>query len=75
MPLFEYRCKSCGRDFEALVTPSRPAACPSCGSTSLEKRLSVFAPPTSSSPSTKTVTPTPSCGPQVSSSARAVGGR
>ncbi|MBP5786636.1 MAG: zinc ribbon domain-containing protein [Kiritimatiellae bacterium] len=48
MPLFEYRCKSCGRDFEALVTPSRPASCPSCGSTSLEKRLSVFAPATSS---------------------------
>ena len=44
MPIFEYRCQDCGRQFEALILPARPtAACPSCQSANLERLLSGFA--------------------------------
>ena len=43
MPLFEYACKACDRQFEVLVRGSETPECPSCHSTSLERRLSVFA--------------------------------
>lgn len=49
MPLFEYTCRDCSRQFEALVTASRTPVCPGCGGTALEKRLSVFAVSTGSS--------------------------
>jgi putative FmdB family regulatory protein len=48
MPLFEYRCRDCGRHFEAFVTGARPAVCPDCSGRDLEKQLSVFAVSTSS---------------------------
>jgi putative FmdB family regulatory protein len=42
MPLYEYRCDDCGRDFEALVrSPSDRPTCPSCGAGSLTKQFSV----------------------------------
>jgi len=40
MPLFEYACRGCGRHFEAFVTASREATCPSCESADLQKLLS-----------------------------------
>ena len=43
MPIFEYTCKKCGKDFEALVQPGSPVACAGCGSTQLKKKFSVFA--------------------------------
>ncbi len=43
MPLFEYRCVDCERDFELLVREQTVLACPTCQSTRLEKQLSVFA--------------------------------
>lgn len=43
MPIYEYICRDCDRHFEAIVTPSRPAACPSCQGDDLEKQHSVFA--------------------------------
>ena len=43
MPLFEYRCLGCDNQFEVLVRGSVTPACPSCGGTSLEKILSMFA--------------------------------
>jgi putative FmdB family regulatory protein len=43
MPIHEYTCRDCTSDFEILVRHDRAAACPHCGSTQLEKRLSVFA--------------------------------
>jgi putative FmdB family regulatory protein len=43
MPIYEYACHDCGREFEALVRSSTVPDCPSCHSTDLEKRLSVFA--------------------------------
>ena len=44
MPIFEYRCRGCGHEFEALVLAHMPApACPECQSADLEKQLSAAA--------------------------------
>ena len=43
MPLFEYACQSCDHQFESLVRGTETPECPSCHSTRLERRLSVFA--------------------------------
>jgi putative FmdB family regulatory protein len=43
MPLFEYACKECDHEFEALVRGSETPECPSCHGTELQRRLSVFA--------------------------------
>ena len=41
MPIFEYSCKSCGKEFEALVRSHDPApACPACSGADLEKLIS-----------------------------------
>ncbi|MCH7904811.1 MAG: zinc ribbon domain-containing protein [Armatimonadetes bacterium] len=45
MPLYEYRCKSCGQKFSELsgvVADSQPPACTACGSLDLEKLVSGF---------------------------------
>ena len=41
MPIFEYKCRSCGKQFEALVRKSDTPSCPSCSSADLEKLLSL----------------------------------
>jgi putative FmdB family regulatory protein len=41
MPIYEYRCSNCGERFEALVRGGGAATCPHCGSSSLNKLLSV----------------------------------
>jgi len=41
MPIYEYRCRNCGIDFEMLVRDGRAVACPHCGSSSVDKLLSV----------------------------------
>lgn len=43
MPIHEYACRGCGHEFETLVRSSDTPCCASCGSTELEKKLSVFA--------------------------------
>jgi putative FmdB family regulatory protein len=48
MPLFEYICRDCQRQFEQFVTGDRQPACPACQGRSLEKQLSTFAVSTSS---------------------------
>jgi putative FmdB family regulatory protein len=42
MPLFDFQCRACGHEFEALVRRSAAPACPSCGSADLERLLSGF---------------------------------
>ena len=42
MPLYDYRCRACRHEFEALVRPPAPPACPSCASADLERLLSGF---------------------------------
>ncbi|HEX4683509.1 MAG TPA: zinc ribbon domain-containing protein [Gemmatimonadaceae bacterium] len=41
MPIFDYRCKSCSHEFEALVRGSKVVKCPECESESLDKLLSL----------------------------------
>jgi putative FmdB family regulatory protein len=50
MPLFEYKCDTCGEKFELIRSASETDAvkCPSCGNLA-EKQLSVFAKPNSGS--------------------------
>ena len=43
MPLFEYICKECETQFEALVTGSSQPHCPECDSARLEQQYSSFA--------------------------------
>lgn len=50
MPIFEYACAACGKEFETLVRGSSPAVeCPSCHGTDLRKKLSTFAAPSGAS--------------------------
>jgi putative FmdB family regulatory protein len=41
MPMFDFVCTSCQHSFETLVRGSAQPACPECGSTALEKQLSL----------------------------------
>lgn len=44
MPIFEYRCASCGSEFDVLVLVSSPRPrCPSCRGEDLEKLMSASA--------------------------------
>jgi putative FmdB family regulatory protein len=43
MPIYEYRCKQCEREFEKYVPGAATAvACPSCASAEVMRKLSVF---------------------------------
>jgi putative FmdB family regulatory protein len=43
MPLFDFRCRGCGRTFEALIRPQDTTAprCPACNGDDLEKQLPI----------------------------------
>ncbi|MGI6621474.1 MAG: FmdB family zinc ribbon protein [Bacillota bacterium] len=43
MPIFEYKCKHCGKVFECLVRKHDIPACPDCGTQDLTKLMSRFA--------------------------------
>ena len=44
MPIYEYRCKACAHEFEALVLPHKAEPeCPACHAKDLEKLVSGFA--------------------------------
>lgn len=45
MPLYEFECGNCRKEFELLVPSAKwkGAVCPHCGSNKLSKKLSVFA--------------------------------
>jgi putative FmdB family regulatory protein len=52
MPIYEYHCNDCGKDFERLVLgPSGQdeVLCPACRKTDVVKKFSVFAAATGSS--------------------------
>ncbi|MFV0444752.1 MAG: FmdB family zinc ribbon protein [Planctomycetaceae bacterium] len=68
MPLFEFRCGECGRQFELLVRNHESPTCPACSATRLEKLMSAPAAPQAggSLPITSGACPPPSmgsCGP------------
>jgi len=46
MPIYEYQCNDCSREFEKVVPFSeaeQQQACPSCKSENTKKKVSVFA--------------------------------
>jgi putative FmdB family regulatory protein len=42
VPLYDFRCRACGAEFEALVRPPQEPACASCGSVDLERLVTGF---------------------------------
>jgi len=48
MPLYEYICRDCSTDFEALVSSSKRDegdSCPKCGSQKVARKISLMANP------------------------------
>jgi putative FmdB family regulatory protein len=45
MPLYEYACRKCDHEFEALVFAGDVVECPKCQARAVERRLSVPARP------------------------------
>jgi putative FmdB family regulatory protein len=45
MPIYEYRCMTCGDEFEELVSATATASppCPSCGADGAKRLFSMFA--------------------------------
>jgi putative FmdB family regulatory protein len=43
VPLFDFVCRACQHEFEALVRPGHPPACPKCQGVDLEQKLPSFA--------------------------------
>jgi putative FmdB family regulatory protein len=42
MPIYEYACAACGREFETYVaTATTAVSCPACASARIKRRLSV----------------------------------
>jgi putative FmdB family regulatory protein len=41
VPIYEFKCRGCGRTFETLVLKNTTPACPECQSEDLERQLSV----------------------------------
>ena len=63
MPIYEYACKECRCEFEALIRSDTVPECPRCRSTRLEKQLSVFATAASTSQAAPAMAgPCGSCG-------------
>ena len=62
MPIFEYLCKKCQHQFEAIVNGATVVECPSCASRRLEKQLSVFATSGKDQPSLRASAPAGPCG-------------
>ncbi len=45
MPVYEYQCKACGETFDLFVrsaTQRKEPQCPHCGSTEVQKAISLF---------------------------------
>jgi putative FmdB family regulatory protein len=45
MPLYDFRCRSCGESFEARTASAELPACPACGAPAAERQISGFAGP------------------------------
>ena len=41
MPIYEFTCKACGHQFEALVRKDKAPPCAACGSENLERLISL----------------------------------
>jgi putative FmdB family regulatory protein len=41
MPIYDYKCRACGQQFEELVKLGQTPPCPECGGLDLEKLISL----------------------------------
>ena len=56
MPIYEYRCRDCAHEFEQYVPSAATAvACPSCATSRVTRKLSVFSLKGESSPVASTM--------------------
>jgi putative FmdB family regulatory protein len=65
MPLYEYRCQTCGHEFEKMVRfseASQSPGCPKCSSVETAKKISMFASYGGSTTSSPAVSTASSCG-------------
>jgi putative FmdB family regulatory protein len=62
MPIFEYSCKECNHEFEALIFGDQKAQCPKCHSKKLAPQLSVFAVSAKASASSSSRSTSPAAG-------------
>ncbi len=62
MPLFEYRCRECGKRFEEFVLGNAKPRCPACQGGRLEKLLSVFAVSSGGASTSSSAEPSGGCG-------------
>jgi putative FmdB family regulatory protein len=62
MPIFEYVCRECEHQFEAIVLGSQTPKCPKCESRKLEQQLSRFAVGGEKSAAASSPGPCGSCG-------------
>ena len=62
MPIYEFKCRQCGADFEELATMAQVEAgdvrCSECGSEQVERQISTFSSGSNPSPAS---TPNESC--------------
>jgi putative FmdB family regulatory protein len=42
VPLYDFRCRTCGHEFEALVRGNDGTECPACHGSDVERLLSAF---------------------------------
>lgn len=45
MPIFAYRCRACGKQFQTLVRSGETPVCEACHSADLDQQLSLIAMP------------------------------
>jgi putative FmdB family regulatory protein len=45
MPIFAYRCRACGKQFQTLVMSGETPVCSACESADLDQQLSLIASP------------------------------
>ncbi len=62
MPIYEYSCPKCGKEFEKLVkSSSEKVDCPKCSNSKVERKLSVFSASVSSGSSKSACNMVESC--------------
>jgi putative FmdB family regulatory protein len=44
MPLYDYHCDACDRQFELLIRSTDVPACPTCGTSQIKRLISTIAP-------------------------------
>lgn len=66
MPIYEFDCYSCGNEFDKLVRSASAVAeitCPSCDSSNIKKKLSLFSSRAGGNFSTSAASSAASCSP------------